>query len=299
MKCRLLVQHELVIVLDGLGGLARERSGDVDLTRGQAVGRLGHVGNDLHGDAIEVRLLAPVAIRAGQVGLLVLHELVELERTRAHEVIAEGIAPALDLFLRDDDVAGIRKSGEERGVRGLQHALDRVVINDVAVVEHGEAVHRGLSRGALEGVLDVLGDDGAALLVLASLELSIITDGEGVGETVVGDLPIGGELGNDLGEVDVVVYEGVAHAPDDLGLIGARVLDGVEVLGRGGLANDERAAIGASTGGSRAAIRAAAGERGTRHRCRKDGHTTDERTTRNLEVRHGSSHFGVRTLTPS
>lgn len=65
-----------------------------------------HVGNDLDGEAIEVRLLAPVAIRAGQVALLVLHELVELERARAHEVVAEACAPALDLFLRDDDVAG-------------------------------------------------------------------------------------------------------------------------------------------------------------------------------------------------
>ena len=116
-------------------------------------------------------------------------------------MVSEGVTPALDLLLRHDDVAGVRECGEERGRCALEDALDLGVAHDVDVVEHREAVHRGLCRGTLERVLDVVGDEGTTVLVLALLELDVAAQVERVRDAVVADRPVGGELGHDFGEV--------------------------------------------------------------------------------------------------
>ena len=162
-------------------------------------------------------------------------------------MVAEGVAPALDLLLGDNDVAGVGERGEERGGGGVEDAVDGRVAHNVNVVEHRKTVHRGLLGGALEGVLDVLRGDGATVLILTLLELGVAAQVEGVGKAVIADRPVGREHRDDLGEVHVVVNERVAYAVDDLGLVGARVENGVKVLGRGGQRDHEGASRRSST----------------------------------------------------
>jgi hypothetical protein len=88
--------------------------------------------------------------------------------------------------------ASVRAVRNDAAGRG-QDALDLRVTHNVAVVEHAQTVHGGLVRRALEGVLDIVGGHHATVLVLAGLELGVVANREGVGETVVADGPLRGK----------------------------------------------------------------------------------------------------------
>ena len=176
-------------------------------------------------------------------GALVEGELNQLEGAGAAHVPVEAVAVALDVFLGDDGVAGVGEGGEEGGAGVGQGAGDLEVAGGLGLVEHGETRVVGVLAGAVERVGDVLSGEGACVVVIRSGEVDALADLEDVGDAVVGDFPAGGQGGHELGELVVVLNEAIAGCADDLALVSARVMDGVELGGGGGEGHREGAAL--------------------------------------------------------
>ena len=80
-------------------------------------------------------------------------------------------------------------------------------------------------------------------MVVRSGEIDTLANLEDVGDAVLGDLPAGGQGRDELGKVVVVLDETVGDLADDLALIGAGIVDGVELGGGRGQGHREGAAL--------------------------------------------------------
>ena len=128
---------------------------------------------------------------------------------------AEFLAPAFDFLFRDHEDGRGGELMQEGRVCVLQVAHDRLVVGSLCVVEEEQVVAPVVLR-AVHRVSDVLGGEKAAVLELARLEVHVVANGERVRFAVFGDLPLGGDAGQILALVDVLLHERVAVVLADL-----------------------------------------------------------------------------------
>ena len=181
--------------------------------------------------SVRLRLVPPLLVRL-QHDPVVLHPLDQLERAGAVGVgIGEvGLAGALDdlegvvglhVFLIDD--VEVRHVEQQDRVRPLGLDLDRVVVDLAQVLDRGEGERHLRARLglALEGVDDVVGIEGVAIV-----ELDALAELEGPGHAVVAALPLGRQI-----RLERQVGQAMQQAPVDVALhgVGRTLVVGVRV----------------------------------------------------------------------
>ena len=174
----------------GLGrGVVREAIDVAGLQRGVGSGR---VGDEAERRAFELHRGAPIALVLGQRDAVAFDAIGEDERTGADRVDLVVVGA----FGRDDDGVTPGEVVDQVAVRLLQRQLDGGRIDDLDGLDGGIkgllGVQRALGIDAIEGELDVLGVECAAVV-----EGDAFIELEGVGQPVLGNLPGLGERRDD------------------------------------------------------------------------------------------------------
>ena len=128
---------------------------------------------------------------------------------------AEFLAPAFDFLFRNHENGRGGELMQEGRVGVLQVAHDRLVVGSLGVIEEEQVVAPVVLR-AVHRVSDVFGGEKAAVLELTRLEVHIVANGERVRFAVFGDFPLGGDAGQVLALVDVLLHERVTVVLTDL-----------------------------------------------------------------------------------
>ena len=115
------------------------------------------------------------------------------------------------------------------------------IVHHFAVVDLNTAVCRQLV-GPLQGVLDILGGHFAAVLVLARMEVYIVTQGEGVDHTSVVHFPIGGQGRNDLAVLRHI-NDRITYLGDDVAFISTGIVNRIQLCRGSALSNNHNAAL--------------------------------------------------------